>query len=505
MTLTTIKANPGDIVYSYEAAPTLRAFSDDNSFVRGIMGPFNSGKSSACVAEIVSRAHEQAATRNGQPARVRVAAIRNTYRQLKDTTLRTVFDWLPPDKFGTWKETEFTYLITGFTGLTIELLFRALDRPQHVSNLLSLELTYAWVNEAREVPWVIIEALQARVGRYPSLRDGGAAWAGVFMDTNAPDIEHWWPRLFEEQRPSNAKLFKQPSGLSPKAENLPYIQGRDDHGQLVAGAAYYQNLAKGKDPSFVDVYVHGKYGFVVDGRPVYENAYAPALHDATAPIDPVPHVDILEGWDWGLTPATIWLQVLPGPRIRFLRELCSTGMGADRHSDDVLTLRRLNFPGFKPEQFKGWADPAGWAKSQTDEKTCVDICAAKGIRLTEGAVDFAARFEAMNRALRLTDGGRGAVQIDPRCTVLKKALLGGYHLKRRTVPGTGQERYSEDPEKNHPYSDIANAAEYPISKLFNVPTVTRMEIAKQEEATRSRWRETRGIGSGKGPKSWIVK
>jgi hypothetical protein len=40
----------------------------------------------------------------------------------------------------------------GIKNAEIELLFRALDRPDHIRNLLSLDLTGAWVNEAQEVP-----------------------------------------------------------------------------------------------------------------------------------------------------------------------------------------------------------------------------------------------------------------------------------------------------------------------------------------------------------------
>ncbi|KJU83460.1 hypothetical protein MBAV_004346, partial [Candidatus Magnetobacterium bavaricum] len=35
--------------YSYGSVPTLLDFSEDNSFIRAVIGPFGSGKSSACV------------------------------------------------------------------------------------------------------------------------------------------------------------------------------------------------------------------------------------------------------------------------------------------------------------------------------------------------------------------------------------------------------------------------------------------------------------------------
>ena len=31
-----------------------------------------------------------------------------------------------------------------------------------------------------------------RVGRFPSMRDGGPTWYGVVCDTNPPNTDHWW-------------------------------------------------------------------------------------------------------------------------------------------------------------------------------------------------------------------------------------------------------------------------------------------------------------------------
>ena len=112
----------------------------------------------------------------------------------------------------------------------------------------------------------------------------------------------------------------------------------------------------------------------------------------------------------------------------------------------------------------------------------------------------------MDHILRLLHDGRGAVQIDPRCTTFKKALLGGYHFKRMRTPGK-EDIFRDEPNKNHPYSDIANAAEYPISRLFDVAKVTRMEIGRAEESTRSRWREKEGFSDepSRGKRSWATR
>jgi hypothetical protein len=59
------------------------------------------------------------------------------------------------------------------TSVHIEWLFRALDRPNDVKKLLSLELTGGWINECREMPRSVVDMLQGRVGRYPRV----AVWS----------------------------------------------------------------------------------------------------------------------------------------------------------------------------------------------------------------------------------------------------------------------------------------------------------------------------------------
>jgi len=237
-----------DIEYDYSPVPTIWRFSQSRKFIRGLMGPFGSGKSSGCVMELVQWASRQPAADGRR--RSRFAVVRNTYRQLSDTSIKTWLDWLPDGQFGTYAKSDHNYFLRlpleDGTVAESEILFRALDRPEHVSNLLSLELTGAWVNEAREIPWAVIKALQGRVGRYPAVRDGGCVDPGLIMDTNPPEDDSWWYQLYEVDRPDNVEIFKQPSGRSPEAENLPNLP-RD----------YYANQMKGADEDYIRVYVDG--------------------------------------------------------------------------------------------------------------------------------------------------------------------------------------------------------------------------------------------------------
>jgi len=432
---------------AYVNAPTMKAFHLSEAFVRGAMGPIGSGKSVACVIEIMRRAGQQHPGKDGK-RRSRWAVIRNTYGELRDTTCKTFFDWVPPTGNAwprKWNSSTFDYHIREGE-LDIEILFRALDRPQQVKKLLSLELTGAWVNEAREVPLTVINALTGRVGRFPSAREEGCAWYGVLMDTNPPDTDHWWYRLFEEERPEGWALVKQPSGRSLEAENLRNLP-----------PGYYQNLIPGKGQDWIAVYVDGQYGFVREGKPVWPE-YSDRMHCSAEALMFDPTRPLLMGQDFGLTPAAIFAQVDVRGRWRILDELIGDGIGIERFSEVARQFIAEKFPGVRTAGIKLWGDPAGTQQAQTDEKTCFQIMRAQGFDPEPApSQNPTVRIGAVAAALnRLVDGEPG-FQLSPTCRVLRKALGGGYAYRRLQVQG--DERFTEAPDKNR-YSHPADALQY---------------------------------------------
>ena len=120
----------------------------DDNFFRGIRGPVGSGKSVGCCVEIFRRALEQKKDQNGK-RKSRWAVIRNTNPQLRTTTIKTWRDWFPEDQYGKchWSVPYTHWLKVG--EVELEVLFLAIDRPEDVKKLLSLELTGVWINEAR--------------------------------------------------------------------------------------------------------------------------------------------------------------------------------------------------------------------------------------------------------------------------------------------------------------------------------------------------------------------
>jgi hypothetical protein len=444
------------------AGPITKAFHESAAFVRGIMGPVGSGKSTACVIEILRRAKKQAPGPDGI-RRSRWAIIRNTFPELRTTTLKTWEAWAPTGYGRFTLDSPIVHHIKA-GDLDAEVLFLALDVEGDQRKLLSLELTGAWVNEAREIPRSIIDVLTTRVGRYPSARDGGCTWSGILLDTNPPDTEHWWYQLAEEQTPESWRFFKQPSGLADNAENLHNLNqsaetvklGIRDPVRVARGRGYYTRIAEGKKPEWLQVYVRGEYGLSFDGKPVFAE-YHDNLHALKEAPKAFKNETVHVGIDFGLTPAAVFLQQDGRGRWVVLSELVAEDMGMESFSRLIREELKATFPNNRVHIV---CDPAGLQRSQVDERTPVKILKGLGVPVeTAPTNDLLVRLEAVRQPLsRLIDGAPG-LMISPRCVRLRKALAGGYSYKRMRVSGT--ERFHDIPDKNE-FSHVADALQYAL-------------------------------------------
>ncbi|MBT4331227.1 MAG: hypothetical protein HOD58_15055, partial [Gammaproteobacteria bacterium] len=217
--------------------------------------------------DMLSKAMQQV-PHNGT-RKTRFALIRNSYPELRTTTLQTFIDWLPMAKVNLQPPISARLTLPNIgdgTALDAEFLFLALDRPEDSKKLLSLELTGAFLNESRELPLQVLEVLTGRVGRYPSKRAGGATWSGILIDSNPPSTDSWMYRLFDEENLEGYSLHKQPGGLiredsgeyipNPLAENIENLPG---------GHEYYLRQIPGKQSNWIKSYVLGEYSDVMDG------------------------------------------------------------------------------------------------------------------------------------------------------------------------------------------------------------------------------------------------
>lgn len=442
----------------YEAAPTPARFHASDVRRRGIMGPVGSGKSVACVMELFMRACAQEPHEGVRSTRF--AIFRNTFPELKSTTIKTVQEWLPEELLHiTWGSP-----ITGKLKMSLgdgtvvdsEWLFAAVDQPKDVKKLLSLEVTGVWLNEVRELPKSLLDMADTRIGRYPAKRRGGPTWRGIIMDTNPPDDDHWYYQLAEVEKPDGFMFYRQPGGMVPdgnggyianlKAENVKHLDG---------GYAYYSSQLGGKTGEWIKVYIMGQYGSVFDGRPVYEHVWNDALHVAKEPLSTFRGLPLRLGWDFGLTPSCIVGQMSPKGQVRILREYTCERGGIRQFVTDVVRPALNNeFPGMP---LISTGDPAGTQGAQGDvEITCFGELERLGILSFPAATnDLVPRRQAVINALTRTIDGEPGFLLDPSCTDLRKGFNGGYQFSRVQV--SGEERYRDVPNKNrfsHPHDAL---------------------------------------------------
>lgn len=448
----------------------LKDFMKDSSFFRGIRGPVGSGKSVACCVEVFRRALEQKPNDEGVK-RSRWAVIRNTNPQLRTTTIKTWLDWFPEDTWGKFHwSVPYTHHIKR-NDLDIEVIFLALDRPEDVKKLLSLELTGVWVNEAREIPKSIIDAVTMRCGRFPSMREGGPSWSGVICDTNAPEEDHWWAimagdvpipdHIPREQatmliKPDNWNFYTQPPAMiEKKGEDgiiQSYTMNKKAENKSNILPTYYPNLIRGKTKNWIDVYVMNRLGLIQEGKPVYPDFY-PETHIAKEEIPIAIGVPLYIGIDFGLTPSAVFGQKVRG-RWLIQSEIVAIDMGVVRFAE---LLRQEIATRFCNLDVNIYGDPAGDFRAQTDESTPFQILRGAGLRAIpapSNSVDL--RLESVASQLTKMSDGQSGFLIDRRCPTLIKGFGGGYCYRRIQVSG---ERYDNKPEKNM-YSHVHDALQY---------------------------------------------
>ena len=435
-----------------------------------IVGPVGSGKSTASCLRTGRHAYGQkpfnygAGAASRYIAKTRFAIVRNTKPQLRDTTMKTWFQVFPEALYGERQVTDYQhrwrFRPQGFQHeIEAEFLFRGLDTEADVAELLSLEVTGFYFNEIRQAVQQVVAHARKRAGRFPPAEEGGCTWKGIFADSNAWHDQHWLHELFvnEPTRDKTANLFRQPSGLSPDAENLENLNQTpetaalpyDDPRRREQGRLYYTQHSY--SPEDARVYIENEWGSTREGKPIYTE-YRDLQHCQRFELDPRIPLDI--GIDFGRTPAAAIGQCTPGGAWRIRWELCTEDTGIRKFGEMLARFLARVAPDFKIGRVTG--DPSGIAKDGS-EHTAFQLLAASGIICKPARTnDPSIRVEAVQGALRRTTEGVPALLIHPDCAILRTAMIDGYHYRRLTKTGN---YYAEEPEKND-YSHVAEGLQY---------------------------------------------
>lgn len=424
----------------------------DRGRVTIIQGPIESGTSTASCHRIWVLACEQEPDAD-RVRRTRWIVLRNTYKQHRNSTIKTWLTWFPEEEWGTLQRSEpmvhhLRRLHPSGDGTTVdcEVIFLAIEKPEIAEpTLASFEITGAWVNELQFVDKEVMVELLSRTARYPSMKNGpGATWHGVFCDMNAPVEGHWVPYMRGDiplppdietedraqfDKPKGWRFLVQPPGLlerkidgeivyepNPLAENQRHMR-----------VPYIEKIG-GWDRERIQRRIMNKIGLRRDGKPVYPT-FSADEHIASRPLFAQPGVPIIIGLDFGRMPAAAFCQCING-RWSILSELIGDGESAQIFAPRVKRHLAQKYPGFEAEF---WGDPRGSDGTQATEDTAFSIFMANGMRVLPATTDNnpVLRRSAVEAVL----GRRNGLLVDPGCITLKQALNGGYHFKK--LPGVG--------------------------------------------------------------------
>jgi hypothetical protein len=457
---------------TYTPPPTIRAFIKDHRvgdlFYSWIVGPVGSGKTTGLFFKLAYMASLQAPSADGIK-RTRAVIVRNTMPQLKDTTLVSWGYWFKDGKAGSWNATDKIFTLR-WGNIECIVMFRALDTPEDVARVLSLEINFAIIDEFVEIPRAIIDALSARVGRYKQPDGVPVTIWGIWGSSNPSTEDSWWfdylhntehasvrrgfkskvaqieydQALLEQfdQLP-NATYYHQPGGREPDAENLANLPGGSPTNPE-GGRRYYTSIANNKSEAWVRQFIDAEWGFSVAGKSVV-SGFRADQHVSKHPLQYNPWLPLVIGLDPGIVgSAMIGGQLELDGRLKVLFELVQQGYGAERLIKERLApLLRVRFPEIQEVIIA--PDPAAGNRTQTDEATVVKVFQKHFKVVIEGNNRLPLRLDAIDYYMSNSIEGFPALSIDPSCKILIRALKGGWRyasdIKKDILKGA-------EPDKN---------------------------------------------------------
>lgn len=462
---------------NYAAPPTGARFMKSAAYGRLLAGPVGSGKTVACVIELLRRAIGQNKGDDGYRY-TRFAIVRQTLKQLKDTVLKDCEQWL--QGLGAWKVSEGTFHLE-FGDVRSEWVFIPLENSEDQARLLSMQLTGAWLSECIEMDLDVLGPLSGRLGRYPSGAQGAPTWHGWIADTNFPTEMTPW-HTFMENPPQDIQIFKQPSGLSPEAENLNWLLQTDvtkklpynDPRRVAQGRRYYERFVEqfGEDSDWVTRYVKAQYGDDPSGAAVFKNTFRADFHIVPDTLV-IPGYALLVGQDFGRNPWSLIAQMDHLGRLIIHQEVAGTNVGLEKHVNQSLR------PILYSEKYIGTrvaavGDPSGGAKGSIGEESCIEAMKRFGVPCFPAPTnDIEPRLRAVETLLgRQTNGGPTLMISRRGCPHLCRAMSGGY---RFTKLKTGALRTVPDKTDKEGFSHVADCLQYLALVVHGniVPDITR--------------------------------
>lgn len=499
----------GGSVKEYVPSPTAALFHASPKDVRGIRGPFGSGKSVACSFDTVFRSMMQVPCRDGV-VRNRWLVLRNTLPELDDTTIPTMLEWFPgmvmnwtPPYHGTLV---LPHVKDPKVKVEIEYIFMGCDQPNFEEKLQGLELTGVWASEASQIRWKTLKTAYGRCGRYPSMASGGPFYSwGLVMDTNPPDDQNWWYKFEVVQKPEAMDFFVQPPALLREEVDgkVRYVPNRgqdpadprkaENVEHLSEGYHYWLKQTVDSDEEYIKRFALNQFTSSMDGMPVYPE-WKESVHYSREELKPDFGMPIIIGTDFGRTPSSVIGQMTPDGRLRILDEVVTENIGVLQYAQEVLRpllVRKYHL--LEGSRVMNFCDPAGAHAAQEDDNvTCIQ-------RMNEGGVyslpcpylesnNFTKRRECVADLLRMRRGDGPGIIIGPNCQTLRKGFNGGYCYKKVKGRAGGSDIYTASVDKHNPFSHPHDALQYLCygamhsGENFAAPTGMMRDVFREESS-----------------------
>lgn len=444
--------------------PTMKRFHESTSFFRACAGPIGSGKTtSMIVADPVFGGMIQLP--NSQGVRTfKFGVIRDTYRNLYATTMKTWLAWFPKD-IGDFQGSDDRpashrlELVTQDMHLSLEAEFRALGANSVEAVCRGWELNGAMVDEADTVPEEAPTFLGGRVMRAGDVNLRQTR--GVSLAFNKPDVDHPLYRWCEEGAMEGLEFFDQPPGLLP---GLPYRANPNAENAAHLDPDYYVKAAMGQPEWYVRRMLRNQWGASVSGEVIYPS-FSRERHVLPADQDPPPGSVLRIGADGGGTPAAVIVgRDRIGRRIVY-DELVLVdpydptgwrllhGVGPKRFGEALRDL--INEPRYRGCRFEiGYGDPAAFygADREAGEYSFMETagmtCNVPMVPAESNEVWL--RHDAVKALLNETAvDGLPMLMINPRCRFLTRGFTSDYKWEAHDPKQPGKTLKAQKSRTSH--------------------------------------------------------
>lgn len=493
------------MIFDYEPpGPVGAAFIQDTEHsLVGIMGPIGSGKTSCLPVKGQLIARLQAPNKADGVIRSKGYMIRDTYRNLWDKTIPSwlsVFpmsrDWPfegpkngPASQLIRWREQLFRGTSSWWQQYEMIVEFKALADAAAEEFSRGLYATWIGLNEADTLPGDAVGQLHSRLGRYPEPHtlapDAKMGFGCVMCDFNAPNTSNWTYQQFFLNPKPRTKVYVQPGGREPDAENLELRRRMPD---------YYDRQAEQMEDWQVARFIDNKIGYSRSGQPVYPE-FDRGKHVAERQLLPWRGQPILIGVDGGFDAAAVFGQKSVEGRAQVPQSVVTP----EGHKTDAETfgkkIREICAGEYPHHAVVAMLDPACWqadSRFETMPTWAQMFQAASGIPcIPAPSNDLSVRLPAVRKLLNGTIGAKPILQIDPtRNDTLIEGFTAGYKIRK--IRAGEDTKFAEKPDKLSHFSHVHDAMQY-LALLMGMHSEALDEMI---ELQADRNRAMRGGGGG---------